>query len=110
MKRTFLLCLLIVAAVCSKAQTAKLFVTDTTKTQPQQLLFPNRIISKTQNGTVYALPQDKMPCLVPDSSIAMVMPNAYKGNYNPKAMPNPYNNQLPKDTVLQLLKRTKPKN
>lgn len=110
MKKTILFCSFTTIMFCSKAQTAKLFVTDTTKTQPQQLLYPNLVIAKTQKGTVYALPQDKMPCLVSDSSVAMVMPNAYKGNYNPKTMPNPYNNRLPKDTVLQLLKRTKPKN
>ena len=56
------------------AQDEKLLVSDSSKPiLQQQLLFPNRIIGKTNNGTIYALPQDHMPVFVPDSSFTSNM-------------------------------------
>ncbi len=72
------------------AQSPKLFVSDSSKPNfQQQLLFPNRLIGKTDKGTVYALPQDNMPVLVPDSSIVSNMP--VRGRTIPlgTVMPNP---------------------
>lgn len=85
----------IVVAFCSiqslLAQSPKLFVSDSSKPIiQQQLLFQNRIIGKTEKGTVYALPQDNMPVLVPDSSIVSNMPNKLKTETPGLQMPNPY--------------------
>jgi hypothetical protein len=73
------------------AQSPKLFVSDSSKPiLQQQLLLQNRIIDKTDKGTVYALPQDNMPVLVPDSSITSNMPNRLKAEAPGLQMPNPY--------------------
>ena len=73
------------------AQSDKLFVSDSSKPiLQQQLLFPNRIIGKTNNGTVYALPQDNMPVFVPDSSFTSNMPVSGRTNPLSTVMPNPY--------------------
>ncbi|RXK62739.1 hypothetical protein ESA94_07005 [Lacibacter luteus] len=96
MKKATLLCLFTVAAISSKAQTPKLFVTDSSIAKPQQLLFPNRIIAKTDKGIVYALPQDNMPVFVPDSSVVNNMPNALKESTTSSFMPNPYYPGKPK--------------
>jgi hypothetical protein len=73
------------------AQSPKSFVSDSSKPIiQQQLLFQNRIIGKTDKGTVYALPQDNMPVLVPDSSVTSNMPNRLKTETPGLQMPNPY--------------------
>ncbi|HLP35300.1 hypothetical protein [Lacibacter sp.] len=73
------------------AQSPKVFVSDSSKPIiQQQLLFQNRIIGKTEKGTVYALPQDNMPVLVPDSSFTSNMPNSLKTETPGLSMPNPY--------------------
>lgn len=73
------------------AQSSKVFVSDSSKPIiQQQLLFQNRIIGKTEKGTVYALPQDNMPVLVPDSSIVSNMPNRLTTQTPGLQMPNPY--------------------
>lgn len=90
MKRFFLPCLLICVAAGAKAQTASIIVTDSTQLLQQQLLLPNRMISKKNNGTVYALPQDGMPCFVPNSSAWALMPNAKPEDVQTGIMPNPY--------------------
>ena len=84
-----------VVAFCSiqslLAQSSKSFVSDSSKPIiQQQLLFQNRIISKTDKGTVYALPQDNMPVFVPDSSVTSNMPIALKEIKAGTTMPNPY--------------------
>ena len=72
------------------AQTEKPIVLDSSTPRfQQQLLFPNRIINKSDKGTVYALTQDNMPVLVPDST-ASKMPVAPKSNQSHSTMPNPY--------------------
>ena len=44
----------------------------------------------TSRGTVYILPTDNMPCLVPDPSLTVAMPNFYKhDSTNRQRMPNP---------------------
>jgi hypothetical protein len=91
MKRLFFT----VVAFCSihslLAQSPKVFVSDSSKPIiQQQLLFQNRIIGKTEKGTVYALPQDHMPVLVPDRSITSNMPNKLKTETPGLQMPNPY--------------------
>lgn len=84
-----------VVAFCSiqslLAQSPKVFVSDSSKPIiQQQLLFQNRIIAKTDKGTVYALPQDNMPVLVPDSSVTSNIPNKLKTETPGLQMPNPY--------------------
>ena len=77
------------------AQTEKPIVLDSSAPRlQQQLLFPNRIINKTDKGTVYALPQDNMPVLVPDST-ASKMPVALKQIKPGATMPNPYYPEKP---------------
>jgi hypothetical protein len=76
---------------CLLAQSPKAFISDSSKPIiQQQLLFQNRIIAKTDKGTVYALPQDNMPVLVPDSSVTSNMPNSLKATTPGLQMPNPY--------------------
>jgi hypothetical protein len=41
-------------------------------------------------GKVYSLPQDNMPCLVPDISLIKPMPNAASNGIKYSLMPNPY--------------------
>ena len=73
------------------AQSPKLFVSDSSKPiLQQQLLFQNRIIGKTDKGTVYALPQDNMPVLVPDSSVTSNMPVSGQKIPLGTTMPNPF--------------------
>jgi hypothetical protein len=84
-----------VVAFCSiqslLAQSPKVFVSDSSKPIiQQQLLFQNRIIAKTDKGTVYALPQDNMPVVVPDSSVRSNMPNSLKTETLDLQMPNPF--------------------
>lgn len=49
---------------------------------------------KGKNPGVYRLPQDNMPCIVPDSTKTVRMPNAWKGSKripyksNPPRIPN----------------------
>ena len=90
MKKLLLPGILLCVVFGAKAQTTKILVTDSAQFMQQQLLLPNRVMGKTNNGTVYALPQDGMPCFVPDSSAWALMPTAKTGNFNPGAMPNPY--------------------
>jgi hypothetical protein len=101
MKKILFAAILICAAFGSKAQTAKGTVTDSAQLMQQQLLLPNRVIGKTNNGAVYALPQDGMPCFVPDSSAWTLMPIAKTGNFNPGAMPNPYKPNSLRNTFLE---------
>ena len=101
MKKILLAAILICAAFGSKAQTAKETVTDSAQLVQQQLLLHYRLIGKTTNGNVYALPQDGMPCLVPDSSAWVMMPNVNTGNFNPGAMPNPYKPNSSRNTIIE---------
>ena len=101
MKKILLPCFLICAAAGTKAQTAPVLVTDTTQLMQQQLLLLNRVISKKNNATVYALPQDGMPCLVPDSSAWTLMPNIKPDNVTTGVIPNPYKPKaFPKTLIL----------
>lgn len=101
MKKNLLPCFLICAAVGTKAQTTTVIVTDSAQLMQQQLLLLNRIISKKDNATVYALPQDGMPCLVPDSSAWTLMPNVKTECVTSGVMPNPYKPQtFPKTLIL----------
>lgn len=67
------------------------------------VVFNNLIFPKKAKPGVYRLPQDNMPCIVPDTKDIAVMPNAFKGTVNvpfiavppripnavvPKAFPN----------------------
>ena len=79
------------------AQAPKVFVSDSSKpVLQQQLLFQNRIIAKTDKGTVYALPQDNMPVLVPDSFLTSNMPNMFNRTSPSVQMPNPFYPGKPK--------------
>jgi hypothetical protein len=107
-----------VVAFCSiqslLAQSPKVFVSDSSKPIiQQQLLFQNRIIAKTDKGTVYALPQDNMPVVVPDSSVRSNMPNASKEIKQIKIIPNPYYPYKPGRPILKQeidsIKMVKPK-
>lgn len=84
------------------AQSDKLFVSDSSSPKlQQQLLFPNRIIGKTNNGTIYALPQDNMPVFVPDSLFTSNMPVSGRTIPLGTLMPNhyyPYKNDLNRST------------
>ena len=100
MKKNLLPCLLICAVAGAKAQTATVIITDSLPVMQQQLLLPSRIISKKNNGTVYALPQDGMPCLVPDSSAWTLMPNVKTESVTSGVMPNPYKPQTFPKTLL----------
>ncbi len=111
MKKILLPGILLCAALGIKAQTAKVIVTDSMPFMQQQLLLSNRIMNKTTNGTVYALPQDGMPCLVPDSSAWALIPNVKTGAVKSGIMPNPYKPQIfPKTLILPPAKTTPKKN
>ncbi|NCU03890.1 MAG: hypothetical protein GXC73_07875 [Chitinophagaceae bacterium] len=100
MKKFLFSLIVFYSAQSAFAQTEKPIVLDSSAPRlQQQLLFPNRIINKTDKGTVYALPQDNMPVLVPDST-ASKMPVALKSNQSHSMMPNPYYPRKP------LLKKT----
>jgi hypothetical protein len=91
MKKLFFTIVVLCSIQSLFAQSPKKFVSDSSKPIfQQQLLFQNRIIGKTEKGTVYALPQDNMPVLVPDSSITSNMPNRLKAEAPGLQMPNPY--------------------
>jgi hypothetical protein len=91
MKKLFFTAVVFCSIQSLFAQSPKLFVSDSSKPiLQQQLLFQNRIIGKTDKGTVYALPQDNMPVLVPDSSITSNMPNKLTTGTPGLQMPNPY--------------------
>ena len=47
------------------------------------------VIATNEFWKVYALPKDKMPCLVPDISLIVKMPNA-RTYFNNSLMLNPY--------------------
>ncbi len=70
-----------------------------------QLYNSSGIISNSQKGTVYALPQDNMPALRPDTSIVYHMPiTGYKQKPNllsyPKLpQPNPLLQRKQKDSL-----------
>jgi hypothetical protein len=65
-----------------------------------------KIIGKENGGTMYALPQDHMPALRPDTAVAYNMPvktfkrNPYQSNqqFIPQ---NPYNRKFWKDSIIQ---------
>jgi hypothetical protein len=91
MKKLFFTAVVFCSIQSLFAQSPKSFVSDSSKPIiQQQLLFQNRIIGKTDKGTVYALPQDNMPVLVPDSSVTSNMPNRLKTETPGLQMPNPY--------------------
>lgn len=60
---------------------------------PVQASDTARYSHTTKNGNIYSLPQDKMPCLRPDSTLAYRMPVAGNDNgrrlviYNSKKLP-----------------------
>lgn len=101
MKKILLPGILLCAVFGAKAQTAKVVVTDSAQLLQQQLLLPNRVMGKTNKGTVYALPQDGMPCLVPDSSAWALMPNAKTGDVQSGVMPNPFKPNSLHNTLLE---------
>jgi hypothetical protein len=113
MKKLLVTLIIICVAQFLRAQTPQLVLSDSSKPNMQnQLLFPDRIIAKTKNGTIYALPQDNMPVFVPDSSFTSNMPVTNRKLPYHSTMPNSYspryqyrNNPTPK--VDSLLK-TKP--
>ena len=91
MKKLFFTLVVFCSTQSLLAQSPKVFVSDSSKPIiQQQLLFQNRIIGKTEKGTVYALPQDNMPVLVSDSSLTSNMPNRLKTEAPGLQMPNPY--------------------
>ncbi len=55
-----------------------------------QLLLPKMKIAKTEKGTVYLLPQDRMPVLVPDNSMNYHMPAKNLNANSTTQIPNPY--------------------
>lgn len=69
----------------------------------RSLLKPNSFQAGTTVPRVYALPQDGMPCVVPDTHSLVSMPNAAKGNAPPSVnqMPNamPEHRLLPKQQI-----------
>lgn len=91
MKKLLFLLFVLLCSQSLLAQSGKLLVSDSTKpVVQQQLLFQNRIIGKTDKGTVYALPQDNLPVLVPDSAVTSNMPvSGQKIPFDTK-MPNPF--------------------
>lgn len=96
MKKFLFTLIAFTALQSASAQTEKLIVQDSGSPKfQQQLLFPNRIINKTDKGTVYALPQDNMPVFVPDSSVTAKMPVALKNHQSGAMMPNPYYRNKP---------------
>lgn len=109
MKKILLPGIFLCAAFGTKAQTATVIVTDSMPFVQKQLLLPNRVINKTTNGTVYALPQDGMPCLVPDSSAWALMPNVKTGAVKSGIMPNPYKPQTFPQTLILPPAKTTPK-
>lgn len=91
MKKVLVILFLFCGSQSLLAQAPKVFVSDSSKpVLQQQLLFQNRIIAKTDKGTVYALPQDSMPVLVPDSSVASNMPVSGRKIPLASVMPNPF--------------------
>jgi hypothetical protein len=58
------------------------------------ILLKELTMLKNKKPGVYRLPQDNMPCIVPDSTKTVQMPNAWKGpkripyQSNPPRMPN----------------------
>jgi len=91
MKKLFITVVIFCSTQLLLAQSPKVFVSDSSRPIiQQQLLFQNRIIAKTEKGTVYALPQDNMPVLVPDSSVTSNIPNKLKTETPGLQMPNPY--------------------
>ena len=91
MKKLFFTVVVFCCTQSLLAQSPKVFVSDSSKPIiQQQLLFQNRIIGKNEKGTVYALLQDNMPVLVPDSSVTSNMPNRLKTETPGLQMPNPY--------------------
>ncbi len=49
-----------------------------------------KLLYNTDKGKVYALPQDNMPCLVPDEMYSFNYPKNYKQSYPKASIPNPY--------------------
>lgn len=91
MKKLFFTVVVFCCTQSLLAQSPKVFVSDSSKPIiQQQLLFQNRIIAKTEKGTVYALPQDNMPVLVPDSSVTSNMPVSGRTIPLASVMPNPF--------------------
>ena len=80
---------------------SKLFTIPKDSVKP--LLKPFTFKSNVTTAGVYALPQDGMPCIVPDTRSIAAMPNAAKGNSMPPAnrMPNaaPEQRLLPKQKM-----------
>ncbi len=58
---------------------------------------PQAVLSHTlPNGNkVYLLPQDNMPCIMPDMQQLPGIPNAFNGNTNENSIPNPGLRKLP---------------
>jgi hypothetical protein len=60
----------------------------------KQFFRPELFLTNSKPG-VHRLPQDKMPCLVPDMNASVAMPNLWKGEIkvpfqaNPPQIPNP---------------------
>ncbi len=50
-----------------------------------------KFLYNTNQGKVYALPQDNMPCVVPDEMYSFNFPENYKQYYPKGYIPNSYN-------------------
>ena len=69
-----------------------------------------KFIRETTAGKIYALPQDNMPCLVPDLYKIKLMPNAAPVDMFVKMyIPNPYSKQqtIPDNTAIIATSKTK---
>jgi hypothetical protein len=109
--------LLITAAPAAKTQTVVLVDSMPVKGKQPNLYSSSTIISQNKNGTVYALPKDRMPALRPDTTAVYHMPvhtfkaRPYTFNYSTppkKTAPQKFspNSQL-KDTILLQPKKQK---
>jgi hypothetical protein len=96
MKKLLFTLIIICVAQFLRAQRPQLVLSDSSKpNMQQQLLFPDRIIGKTKNGTIYALPQDNMPVFVPDSSFTSNMPVSKSPLPYRRTMPNHFSPRNP---------------
>ncbi len=65
------------------------------------IVLQNLDLLKRKKPGVYRLPQDNMPCIVPDSTKTVQIPNAWKGplrvpyKSNPPRIPNPSRQWVP---------------
>ncbi|MGG9962621.1 hypothetical protein [Ferruginibacter sp. SUN106] len=91
------ICIAVVVVLIVQSATAQV-----QPSNPESLLQPNKVsellttsnapkamlIGETTSGKIYAMPQDHMPCLVPNMSLQNSMP-VYATPFVDTAMPNP---------------------